>query len=134
MNALLIRLHLVFILGAASASAAGPLQLTLPPVCYAVPGVPMSIYFDNIVLTEKPEQYHFEVKCNIGAAEVRRWTVTPQDKDAGDHPTEITVKDEQGKVIESGKMLLRVAPRNAGAGRALSLLIVGDSLTAATAY
>jgi hypothetical protein len=53
------------------------LQLTLPSVCYAVVGVPMSIYYDNIVLTDKPEHYRFQIESNLGAAEARRWTVTP---------------------------------------------------------
>jgi hypothetical protein len=117
-----------------AANAAGPLHLTLPPAIFAAPDVPMSIYFDNIVLTEKPEQYRFEVKCDIGANETRRWTVTPTDKDVGSHPVEITIKDEKGKVIESGKTVLRVAPRNAGSGRSVRLLVVGDSLTNATHY
>jgi hypothetical protein len=39
---------------AASFCFAGDLQLTLPPVVYATPDVQMSIYHDNIVLTEKP--------------------------------------------------------------------------------
>ncbi len=116
------------------AHASDSLQLTLPPTVYAVPGVPMSVYFDNIVLTEHPEEYKFEVKCDVGATEEKRWTVTASDKDVGTHAMEIAVKDAQGKVLESGKMALRVAPRNAGAERTLRLLIVGDSLTAATAY
>src|SRR3954465_9489326 len=134
MNSRLVHTLWLLLLIGPSAFAASALSLTLPPACYAVPGVPMSIYFDNIVLTEKPEQYHFEVKCDVGTTEARRWTVTPQDKDAGAHPMEITVKDAQGKVVESGKMVLRVTPRNAGSGRALRLLIVGDSLTAGAAY
>lgn len=117
-----------------SASAAEPLQLTLPPAIYAAPGVPMGLYFDNIVLTEKPEDYRFEVKCGIGTCEARRWTVTATDKDVGTHPMEITVRDAQGKVLEHGKTVLRVASRNAGEGRELKLLIVGDSLTHATHY
>ena len=44
---------------AASFSFAGDLQLTLPPVVYATPDVSMSIYHDNIVLTETPENYRF---------------------------------------------------------------------------
>ena len=117
-----------------TAQAAGPLHLTLPPAVYAVPGVPMSLYFDNIVLTEKPEAYRFEVKCDIGTSEARRWTVTATDKDTGDHPMEITVKDAQDKVLEHGKIVLRVVPRNAGEGRSMRILIVGDSLTNATHY
>jgi hypothetical protein len=98
------------------ARGAEALRLTLPPVCYAVPGVPISVYHDNIVLTEKPESYQFEVKCDVGTSEARRWTVMAADKDVGDHAMEITVKNAQGKVVESGKMMLRVTPRNAGAG------------------
>lgn len=49
----------------AAAPAAEALRLTLPPAVYGVPGVPLSIYFDNIVLTPTPENYRFEVKCPL---------------------------------------------------------------------
>src|SRR5205823_2783522 len=78
--------------------------------------------------------YRFEVSCDIGASEAKRWTVTPTDKDVGDHALEVIVKDQQGKVLEHARTTLRIAPKDAGAGRELKLLIVGDSLTAATAY
>ena len=94
----------------------------------------MSLYFDNMVLTEHPEQYRFDVQCDVGMKEERRWTVTPMDKDGCDHAMEITVKDAQDKVIESGRMILRIARADAGAGRSLKLLIVGDSLTHASYY
>jgi lysophospholipase L1-like esterase len=112
----------------------GSLQLTLPPKWNAVPGVPISFYYDNVVLTEHPEQYQFEVHCDVGTAEARRWTITPADKDVGDHSMEVVVKDAQGKVLERAQTTLHIVPGNAGAGRELKLLIVGDSLTAATAY
>lgn len=70
----------------------------------------------------------------VGANEAKRWTVTPADQDVGDHPVEVAVKDAQGKVLEHATTTLRIAPRNAGAGRTLRLLIVGDSLTHATFY
>lgn len=114
--------------------AEAPLKLTLPPMWYGVPGTPVSLYFDNVVLTEKPESYQFEIKSDLGATEARRWTVTPTDKDVGDHSMQVIVKDGQGKVLEQGKTVLRIAPKDAGSGRELKLLIVGDSLTAATAY
>jgi lysophospholipase L1-like esterase len=116
------------------AGAEPQLRLTLPPVWYGAPGVPVSLYYDNVVLTQVPEQYRFEVKCDIGTGAARRWTVTPADKDEGDHAMEVIVKDAQGKVLERGKTTLRIASRNAGAGRELRLLIVGDSLTNATLY
>lgn len=106
-----------------------PLKLTLPPVCYAVVGVPMSIYYDNLVLTDKPEQYRFQVEANLGTAESRRWTVTPTPGDVGDHELLISVSDLDGKPLEHGKLIVHVAPANAGVGRSIRLLLVGDSLT-----
>ena len=120
--------------GTLRAAGAESLQLTLPPAWYGVPGVPVSLYYDNIVLTETPENYRFDVACDIGKSEARRWTVTPTERDAGDHTLSVTVKDAQGKKLGQGKLVLRVSPRNAGAGRNLRLLIVGDSLTHATLY
>lgn len=117
-----------------TAALAGELQLTLPPVVYATPDVPMSIYHDNIVLTEKPESYRFEFRCPLGTSEARRWTVKPTDKEIGDHPVEITVKDQAGQIIERGWLTLHISPRQAGEGKSLRLLIVGDSLTHASIY
>src|SRR5436190_2106652 len=90
MTALPSRLILLSAALSSLASAADSLQLTLPPAWYAVPGVPMSVYYDNIVLTEHPENLQFEVKCDVGTSEARRWTLTAAEKDAGDHPMQIT--------------------------------------------
>ena len=68
----LIRLPLLALCLPLLAQGADALKLTLPPALYAVPGVPISVYYDNIVLTEKPEDLRFEVKCDIGASEGRR--------------------------------------------------------------
>lgn len=113
---------------------AGDLQLTLPPVVYATPDVPMSIYHDNIVLTETPEAYRFEFICKLGKNEERRWTLTPSDADVGDHPIAITVKDAGGKVLEQGKTVLHISPRKSISSKPMRLLIVGDSLTNASFY
>ena len=123
-----------FCLALTASAFASDLQLTLPPVVYATPDVQMSIYHDNIVLTESPENYRFEFACGIGKNEAQRWTVTPTDSDVGDHPLAITVKDASGKVLEQGKTTLHVSPRKAGDGKTLRLLIIGDSLTHASAY
>jgi len=126
---------LLFLAVASFTRAADPsLELTLPPRWYAVPGVPMSLYYDNIVLTEKPGSFRFEVTCDIGKSEPRRWTVTATDRDAGDHAMKVVIKDAGGAVLQQGETILSVVPRNAGEGRDLRLLIVGDSLTAATIY
>ena len=126
--------HLLITCLITSAIHAGELQLTLPPVVYATPDVEMSIYHDNIVLTEKPESYRFEFRCPLGTNEARRWTVKPTNQDVGDHLIEVTVKDQAGQTLESGRLTLHISPRSAGEGKMLSLLIVGDSLTHASLY
>ena len=127
-------LALWLLISAAAADQTPLLRLTLPPAWYGVPGVPVSLYYDNIVLTEKPESYRFEVTCDIGKSEAKRWIVTPSDKDVGQHALSVVVKDAQGKELQRAKTVLHVVPRNTGANRNLRLLIVGDSLTAATMY
>jgi N-acyl-D-amino-acid deacylase len=125
-----------FLLGLAPASAAEapPLKLTLPPLWHGAEGVPLSLYYDNVVLTQTPADFRFEVACGIGAGEARRWTVTPAAKDVGDHRLEVVVKNAQGQVLERASTTLRIAPANAGAELPLRLLVVGDSLTHATHY
>ena len=100
---------------------AGDLQLTLPPVVYATPDVSMSIYHDNIVLTETPENYRFEFTCKLGKNEDRRWTLTATDADVGDHPLAITVKDADGKVLEQGETTLHISPRKSISTKPLRL-------------
>ena len=110
------------------------LRLTLPAQVPAVVGVPASIYFDNIVLTQTPEAYRFDVACDLGKSEPRRWTLTPKATDLGTHPLSITVTDASGKQLAKATTRLRVVPADAGEGQSLRLLIVGDSLTHATLY
>lgn len=110
------------------------LRLTLPKEFYAVVDLPMSIYFDNVVLTETPEQFQFAVACDVGQTEARRWTVTPESADVGKHDLTITVSDSTGKELEKASTQLVIVPANAGADQQVKLLIVGDSLTHATAY
>lgn len=118
----------------AALARAADLQLTLPPVVYATPEVPISIYHDNIVLTETPESYRFDFTCKLGKNEARRWTLTPADADVGDHPLAITVKDTTGKVLAQGKTTLHISPRKSASAQPLRILIVGDSLTNASVY
>ncbi len=119
---------------ATALTAAEKLQLTLPPHWHGVAGLPMSVYFDNIVLTQTPEQYRFEVRGMNGKSEARRWTTTPTDGDVGDHRLEVIVKDSTGKELERAQTTLHISKRDAGSGKPFRLLIVGDSLTHATLY
>jgi lysophospholipase L1-like esterase len=120
---------------ATAAEKTESLELTLPPTFYAVPGVEMNIYYDNIVLTETPEKYRFEVSCNLGSAEQDHWTVTPKDSDVGQHPLSVKVTDANGKDLGTANTTLHVSAADSGSKRdTYRLLIIGDSLTNATIY
>lgn len=135
---LLIQLILFLLLAVSPAAAAEKtqsLQLTLPPMFYAVPGVEMSIYFDNIVLTETPKKYRFEVDCEIGTVDQNRWSVTPTESNVGQYSLSVKVTDADGANLGTANTVLQVSKPDAGANRdTCRLLIIGDSLTNATTY
>lgn len=122
----------------ATAEAAEPpedsLRLTLPAEFIAIEGIETGVYFDNIILTETPDAYRFEVACETGQAEPRRWALLATSADVGTHPWTIAVKDAAGKTLATAATTLRILPAKLGAGTHFRLLIVGDSLTHATAY
>lgn len=117
----------------AETAASSEIRLTLPPTGYAVAGAPMSVYFDNIVLTEQPEELKFVVTSDFGTTEKGRWTVTPTEAQIGTHKWQVEVfKGDQP--LAKGEMTWHVSPAKAKSPRDVSLLIVGDSLTHATIY
>lgn len=124
------RVVLVFL--AWTGIALGDLELVLPPVLHGVVGTELNVYFDNVVLSEKPEAFRYEVTCDVGKVDGMRWTAVPDT--AGRHEWKLVVRDQAGAVIEEERMMVLVAPKEAGAGQGLSMLIVGDSLTNATQY
>ena len=108
-------------------------KLLLPEKIYAVPGVETNVYFENIVRVINPDNYIFEARCNRGRWDEKRWSFTPTDKDTGSFTLTINVIGNQG-LLASKKVTVVVSPRNAGAGKNLSVLVIGDSLTNATVY
>lgn len=116
------------------AEPAETLNLQLPPAIYAVPGLETNLYFDNVVLTVNPDNYVFDVDCAKGRNDARRWRFTPAAADVGTHPLKLRVFDGSNRVVAEAETQIVVTPADAGAGRRLSVLLVGDSLTDITAY
>jgi len=107
--------------------------VVLPKECYAVVGNETNIYFRNTVVTT-PKGHSFSVECNVGKVDGNRWTFTPSTADVGIHSLAIALKSESGKTVATAKTDIRVTRANAGEKDELSLLVIGDSLTHATAY
>lgn len=115
------------------AGYANDLQLLLPEKIYATPGIESNVYFDNIVLTPNPGNFVFNVDCPKGRNDEKRWRFTPADGDTGEFDWKISISDGF-KTVAEGTAKLVVVPKNAGAGKDISILVIGDSLTAASVY
>ena len=112
----------------------GDVGLILPPVIHAVPGIEMNVYFDNVSLVVNPANHVFDVTCNRGSQQVERWTYLPTDKDVGQFGFTLEMRDQSNAVIARARSMIRVTPNDAGGGKSRSILIIGDSLTAASVY
>lgn len=112
-------------------------RLVLPPAVYAVSGYEMNIYFDNIILAPDIKQYNFNITVpgrDHGKQYAECWRFLPSDKNVGSFPWKIKVLDGRNKVAAEGETVIYVSPRSAGADKKISLLLIGDSLTAASVY
>lgn len=109
------------------------IDLFLPEVIYAVPGVEMNVYFDNLIQATNSANYVFDVNCPKGRNDHLRWRFLPTEKDLGTYDWEVRVFGQHG-LLAQGSCKLVVSPLNTVENRPLSILVVGDSLTAATAY
>lgn len=106
----------------------------LPDAIYAIPGVESNIYYKNIFLTVNYADYIFEAKCKAGRNDQDRWRFLPQEEDAGkEFPLTIQVKNQHGIVAEATTTVY-VVPADAGKGKNITLLMVGDSLTDAAVF
>ena len=96
---------------AAVLAAAEDVRLLVPEKIYAVPGVEMNVYFNNIVTVINPANYVFDVDCKKGRNDLKRWRFTPRKEDVGTWEWKITVIGSSGVVAEA-KSELVVVPDN----------------------
>lgn len=115
-------------------AATNKLRLKLPPSVYAVPGQEMNIYFDNIILAANYNIYAFDVNCVKGRQDKNRWRFTAKPEEVGRYPWKIKVFDSSNEVVAEGQTEIIVSPADAGSGKTISLLLIGDSLTDASVY
>ncbi len=111
-----------------------PLRLTLPQTLYAVEGVETTLEGRNAVLSPKPETLQFAIESALGTTQEGVWKLSATRAQAGTHSLNVLVRDSAGRALEKTYTSLRVIPSNAGEGRDIALLVVGDSLTSQTHY
>ncbi len=110
-------------------------NIFIPEIIYAVPGVECNIYFRNVFLAVNHNNFVFDVVCDAGSHRADRWKFVPAKSDEGKKiPFTLQVFDENETLVAEAETTICVAPANAGNGKNVSILMFGDSLTAATAY
>ncbi len=114
------------------AAAAQYLELTLPPVLYAVPGIETNLYFESTVLAINPANLAFDVTCAKGVQQRERWTFVPKPEDIGTVPFTLTVYGEGNRLLAEATSVVTVVDPAPPAQ--LSVLMIGDSLTHASVY
>ncbi len=120
-------------LTAAPTIAAEEVRLLLPEVIYAVPGVETNLYYDNLITVINSKNYSFRVRCAKGRMDEARWRFTPEAGDVGEYPLELSVSGPDGVAAE-GRTRIVVSPADAGRDRAVRVLMIGASQTAASVY
>ena len=112
----------------------GEVRLILPDTIYAVPGKETNIYFDNVILAIDSKQYVFDVTCSKGMHFDEIWTYTPKLGEEGDYEFNLEVRNASNKIVARASSTLQVVSPEAGAGEKVTVLMIGDSLTAASFY
>jgi len=110
------------------------LRLLLPSEIPAVPGREVNLYFDNVILHPRPDLFIYDVDCPKGIQQQERYTWTPKPEEVGVFPLTLKISDLSGTLLAEGTTSIHVYPLDAGAGKAVSALIMGDSLTGASVY
>jgi lysophospholipase L1-like esterase len=137
MNLFSLRPVLIVVLCVCALSAAtqeNAVRLHVPAVIHATPGVESNVYFMNVALLLNRANYAFDVECAKGIQQSERWVFTPEDADVGSHAFTLVVRDSANRVVAEGTATIVVAARNAGHGRRVSALLIGDSLTHNSVY
>lgn len=103
----------------------GDIILNIPSKIYAVVGIELNIYFENI--TDAWDKYHWDVTCEKGKQMQRCYTVTPVAGDVGEYSIKIraSVDDKTYKEVSS---TLVIASADSASG--VSIIVLGDSTTA----
>ena len=105
----------------------------LPPVIYAVQGVPLTVYYDNLILAdEETKVIGFTAECELGHKGDRSWVIETKDAKPGVYSFKLSARTSTGKLHQATSRIVLSAPMSQQ--RSLRMLIVGDSLTDATWY
>lgn len=109
-------------------------KLVLPKVIYGLPNQEMNLYFNNVVQVVNPGNYVFTVTAPKGRQDETRWRFTPAEKDIGDFMLTLSIYDQDNRKISEAETRVTISRLSNGVDKAITMLMVGDSLTDAAVY
>ena len=103
-------------------------KLYLPKVLHAVVGDTLQVFYRGLMSVVNPYGYDILLTCKKGKQFPRYFEYTPTTADIGEITFAVTLKDEDGNMLESKecKLVTKAAPSNVGA---INIACFGDSLT-----
>ena len=101
--------------------------LHLPEKYDLVVGDTFELFYKGVMLCKDPYHYNIHVQCDIGKAWGRKFEVTPTT--VGNHTLRITISDDTGKVLDTGRTILSVSQKMTAPSKNINVLCIGDSLT-----
>jgi len=118
-------LFLVFVINIYSQDDS--LYLRLPDSIYTTTESKYSVYYNNVLLTQSPEKYFFEVISSVGYVDSMKYNL--DSLAVGNYAIELQVKDSLGNVLESKNSQVIVTDNQVNFSDTLKILFVGNSLT-----
>ena len=106
------------------------IAVCIPDVIYAVAGDTLQLYYRSIFRCVDFSKYAVHLDCNIGAQYPRYYEVTPTASQIGDHPLEVTIKDNNNNVLGTKTITLSVKGVVSSPATEVNVLCVGASGTA----
>ena len=103
-------------------------KLYLPKVLHAVVGDTLQVFYRGLMSVVNPYGYDILLTCEKGKQFPRYFEYTPTAADIGETTFAVTLKDEDGNMLESKecKLVTKAAPSSVGA---INIACFGDSLT-----
>jgi len=108
------------------------LYVRLPESIYTTTKSRYSIYYNNVLLTQTPEKYTYNVVSSIGFTDSMRYNLDSLPE--GNYGLELQVKDSLGNILESKSTQIIVTDNNLNFPDTLKILFIGNSLTYAGKY
>ncbi len=123
--------YLLFIVVFISCRQNSSLELSLPPRLYCSQLSEVSIYYENLIQYSKHSNYTFSITPELGIDNSKKYKFDIQEKASRNFKLNVVVLDESGRKVTSGSTEVCYTVPKTSSLDTVSVLITGNSLTAA---